>query len=146
VFCWGGAGTHGVLGSGATAQTDSPVPNRVAADIEFSMVSSGPFHNCALTRGGVAYCWGENTDGELGDGTTHDAVAPQRVATNRRFASLAVGGNLIVVKSGEVTTWGFTCGVTTDDGAVLCWGDNRHGALGKGSIDRALTPTPIAKP
>jgi alpha-tubulin suppressor-like RCC1 family protein len=144
-FCWGG-GARGVLGSGARNQIDSPVPIRVAAATDFSAVVSGQFHNCALTRDGVAYCWGENTDGELGDGTTHDAVAPQRVATNRRFASLAVGGNLVVAKSGEATTWGFTCGLTTDDGAVLCWGDNRHGALGNRSIDRVLTPTPIAKP
>jgi alpha-tubulin suppressor-like RCC1 family protein len=146
VFCWGGAGIHGVLGSGTMAQTDSPVPNRVATDIQFSMISSGLFHNCALTRDGVAYCWGENTDGALGDGTTHDAAAPQRVATNRRFVSLAVGGNLVVAKSGDVTTWAFTCGLTADEGTVLCWGDNRHGALGNGSTDRALTPTPIARP
>jgi alpha-tubulin suppressor-like RCC1 family protein len=146
VFCWGGAGIHGVLGSGIIAQTDSPVPNRVAADMEFSTVSSGLFHNCALTRDRVAYCWGENTDGELGDGTTHDAAAPQRVATSRRFVSLAVGGNLIVAKSGDVTTWGFTCGLTADDGTVLCWGDNRHGTLGNGSTTRALTPTPISNP
>jgi alpha-tubulin suppressor-like RCC1 family protein len=146
VFCWGGAGNHGVLGSGSMAQSDSPVPNRVATDIGFSMVSSGLFHNCALTRDGVAYCWGENTDGALGDGTTHDAAAPQRVATNRRFASLAVGGNLVVAKSGDVTTWGFMCGLTADDGTVLCWGDNRHGALGNGSTATALTPMPISNP
>ena len=148
VFCWGGAGVHGVLGSGSLSQTgsDSAVPTRVAGDIDFSMVVSGPFHSCALTREGVAYCWGENTDGELGEGTTHDAAMPRGVTTNRRFVSLAAGGNVVVAKPGDVTTWGFTCGLTADDGTVLCWGDNRHGALGNGSTNGTLTPVPISKP
>jgi alpha-tubulin suppressor-like RCC1 family protein len=127
-------------------QMDSPVPTRVAATTDFATVVTGPFHTCALARDGVGYCWGGNTDGQLGDGTTRDAAAPQAVATNRRFISLAVGGNLLVAKSGDVTTWSFTCGVTADLGSVLCWGDNRHGALGNGSTDRALTPVPIASP
>ena len=124
---------------------ESAVP-KLVADVQFTVVSTGLFHDCALARDQVAYCWGQNTDGELGDGTTRDAAAPQRVATTRRFVSIAAGGNVFVAKPGDVSTWGFTCGVTADEGAVQCWGDNRHGALGNGSTDRSLTPTPIAKP
>ena len=127
-------------------QMESPIPKRVTTDSEFSTVATGPFHDCALTRDGVAYCWGANTDGELGDGTTRDTAVPQKVATTRRFVSIAAGGNAFIAKSGDVSTWGFTCAVTVDDGTVLCWGDNRHGALGNGSTDRALTPTSISNP
>jgi alpha-tubulin suppressor-like RCC1 family protein len=135
-FCWGGN----------MLQMESPIPKRVATNSQFSSIATGHFHDCALTRDAVAYCWGANTDGELGDGTTHEAAVPQGVATSRRFVSIAVGGNVFVAKPGDVSTWGFTCAVTADDGTVLCWGDNRHGALGNGSTNRALTPTPIANP
>jgi alpha-tubulin suppressor-like RCC1 family protein len=146
-FCWGGAGVHGVLGAGNSIQADFvPVPVRVAGSPDWATIVVSPFHNCALTRDGIASCWGENTDGELGDGTTQDAAVPRRVATTRRFIAIAAGGNALVARAGDVSTWGFTCGVTTDDGGVLCWGDNRHGALGNGSTNRALTPVPISDP
>jgi alpha-tubulin suppressor-like RCC1 family protein len=135
VFCWGGN----------MFQMESAVP-KLVADMQFTVVSTGLFHDCALARDQAAYCWGQNTDGELGDGTTRDAAVPQRVATTRRFVSIAAGGNAFVAKPGDVSTWGFTCGVTAEEGTVLCWGDNRHGALGNASTDRAMTPTPIAKP
>ena len=127
-------------------QIDSPIPKRVATDREFTTVVTGHFHDCALTRDATAYCWGANTDGELGDGSTRTVATPQRVVGNRRFTSIAAGGNLFVGKPGDVSTWGFTCGVNAADGAVLCWGDNRHGALGNGSTTGALTPTPISSP
>lgn len=134
VFCWGGN----------IFQMESPVPKRMALNGEPTAVTTGQFHDCALMRDGTAYCWGTNTDGELGDGTTHDANTPQKVATDRRFVSIAAGGNMFVARPGDVSMWGFTCGATADDGTVLCWGDNRHGALGNGSTTKALTPTPIS--
>jgi regulator of chromosome condensation (RCC1) repeat-containing protein/Regulator of Chromosome Condensation (RCC1) repeat protein len=107
---------------------------------------TGLIHDCAVARDGVAYCWGQNGSGQLGDGTTRDAPTPQRVATNRRFTSIAAGGNVFVVKPGDAALWGFTCALTSDDASVLCWGDNRHGTLGNGGTNRALTPTPIVNP
>jgi len=127
-------------------QTDAPIPSRVTASTDFTAVVSGHFHNCALTGDGIASCWGENTNGQLGNGTTRDAAAPQRVVTNRRFASIAAGGNELVSSRGDVTTWGFSCAVTADSGTVFCWGDNRHGALGDRSTDTRLTPVPISNP
>jgi hypothetical protein len=56
------------------------------------------------------------------------------------------GGNLFVAKPGDVSTWGFTCGVTADDETVVCWSDNRHGELGNGSRIRALMPMSISNP
>jgi alpha-tubulin suppressor-like RCC1 family protein len=143
-FCWGGAGEHGVLGPGNSTGADSPVPSRVALDANVATVVTGHLHNCALTRDGVASCWGANADGEIGDGTTRDASATRRVTTTGRFVSIATGGNVSVSDRGIVSTWGFTCAVTVDTGTVLCWGDNRHGELGNGSTTGALTPAPIS--
>jgi alpha-tubulin suppressor-like RCC1 family protein len=133
-FCWGG----NILEAGPS------VPTRLMTDQRFTAITVGHYHDCGIATDGIAYCWGTNSDGELGNGTTNDSTAPERVAIARRFISIAAGGNVFVSKPGEVSTWGFTCGVTRGDGLVLCWGDNRHGALGNGSTTRALAPTPIA--
>ncbi|MGH7674097.1 MAG: hypothetical protein ACREMV_02400 [Gemmatimonadales bacterium] len=45
----------------------------------FAGVSAGLFHTCGVTRSGVAYCWGRNISGQLGDGTQAMRVAPTRV-------------------------------------------------------------------
>jgi alpha-tubulin suppressor-like RCC1 family protein len=136
VLCWGGD----------MFEMKSPVPERVSIPGEISVVTTGHFHDCAITRDGTAYCWGTNTDGEIGDGSTRDSAAPQRVATTRRLISIAAGGNVDVSTPGHATTWGFSCAVTAGDGSVLCWGDNRHGALGNGSTDRSLIPVRSVNP
>ncbi|HEX9728806.1 MAG TPA: Ig-like domain-containing protein [Gemmatimonadales bacterium] len=78
-YCWG-AGTFGQLGDGLSA--NSPTPVQVAGGLTFQRIraSHGGSHTCALTTGGVAYCWGRNDQGQLGDGTNGDAALPVRVS------------------------------------------------------------------
>jgi TonB family protein len=54
-------------------------PVRVAGDQRFTMVSAGTYHACGVTTGGAVYCWGDNQDGHLGDGTTNASATPVRV-------------------------------------------------------------------
>jgi alpha-tubulin suppressor-like RCC1 family protein len=66
----------------------------------------------------VAYCWGSEFNGELGDGTTLTSATPVRVSGGQQFASLSAG-------------YYHTCGVTIS-AAVYCWGSDQTGLLGNG--------------
>ncbi len=77
--CWGG-NTAGALGDGTVTSRLSPVP--VSGGLTFAAVNaaSWSFHTCGVTTSGAAFCWGENADGELGDGTMATRLSPVRVA------------------------------------------------------------------
>src|SRR5207245_336067 len=81
-----------------------------------------------VTTAGAAYCWGDNTDGELGNGTTTASATPVAVSGGLTFAAVSAG-------------FYHTCGVTTP-GAAYCWGFNGNGQLGNGTF--TISPTPVA--
>ena len=88
-YCWG-ENDWGQLGKGSTIPRSSePVP--VAGGIIFKTVTAGGVHACGVTEAGEAYCWGSNSDGQLGTGQSYaDYVlddfsnAPVRVTNPRR--------------------------------------------------------------
>lgn len=104
-----------------------------ATPLVASSVVTGNLHTCALDTEGRAWCWGENENGQLGDGTTTPRTTPTPVAGDLRFISLAAA--LV-----------HTCGVTTDSTAY-CWGNAQYGRIGNGSSGAAnniTTPTRIS--
>jgi alpha-tubulin suppressor-like RCC1 family protein len=58
----------------------SPVPVPAAGGLAFASISAGNNHTCGITTGKVAYCWGNNAAGQLGDSTTTMRPTPVRVA------------------------------------------------------------------
>jgi alpha-tubulin suppressor-like RCC1 family protein len=101
----------------------------VVGDITFATLSVGNRHNCGVSTAGVAYCWGDNVNGNLGNGTTTSSSTPVIVAGGLTFASVSAGRF-------------HTCGVTTD-GAAYCWGQNGSGELGDGTTVRRLVPVRV---
>lgn len=76
-YCWG-SNEHGQLGIGTAG--DRGAPTLVAAEgIAFRALTAAYDHTCGIATNGDAYCWGNNSDGQLGDGTTIDRSAPVRV-------------------------------------------------------------------
>jgi alpha-tubulin suppressor-like RCC1 family protein len=91
---------------------------------------AGSAHTCALTGVGRVLCWGDNSFGQLGDGTTEARVEPTPVVG---LPSAPVG-----LAAGAV----HTCALLAD-GTALCWGQNLHGQLGDGSTENRSRPTPV---
>jgi uncharacterized protein YjdB len=83
--------------------------------IKRQSLSAGANHTCAISIDGDAYCWGYNTSGQLGDGTTTDRLSPVRVAGEFKFSAIAA-------KSGSTYA-------LTSDGRLFCWGSCQRGEL-----------------
>lgn len=105
----------------------------------FVSLSAGASHTCAATAGGSAFCWGNNSFGQLGtDATTETCLADSPCSSR----PLRVSGDLSLLQV-SVSAKSHTCGVTTS-GAGYCWGLNRYGQLGNGSTTNQPTPVPIS--
>lgn len=78
-YCWG-ENVDGQLGISTMSEEDVYRPTAVAGGLTFTALSAGGLHTCGLTPAGVAYCWGFNRDGQLGNGTTVNSRVPVRVA------------------------------------------------------------------
>lgn len=129
-----GWNASGAVGNGSVASAEVTAPHEVfAAGSGVTQVSVSD-HVCAIVSGGL-YCWGNNTDGQVGNGTTSATVAsPHEV-----FAS---GSNVLRVATGS----GHTC--ANVDREVFCWGRDTSGQVGNGAASTAdvTTPTRITFP
>ena len=128
-WCWGKGSGNGVLGIGNSNPSQVPVQVGVgvAGFSELTSISAGDEHTCAVTAAGAVWCWGLNTVGQLGDGTTSTQTSPVR----------AVGlSDAVAVSAGSSST----CAVTRA-GLVRCWGGNALGQLGNGTLTPAVTPS-----
>lgn len=100
-----------------------------ASTLVFTELSAGSVHTCGVTSDNRLFCWGDNTGGQLGDGTTTNRFAPVPVGGGRRFRHVSAG-------------YRSTCGITTDYRAY-CWGENDRGQLGDGAFGTHLTPVAV---
>ena len=118
VFCWG-YNAHGQLGNGGTLDSNVPLPLALSSDLLLMEIEVGLFHSCGLFDSGEVACWGDNSHGQLGDGTEVGHSTPEVIILSTNATSVSVGHR-------------HTC-VILDDASLKCWGANEFGQIGDGS-------------
>ena len=122
-----GDNSVGELGNGSTSASDL-APVRVQGGLRWREVRTGGPSTCGIAADSVAYCWGANFQGQVGDSTRTDRATPTRIAGGKKWRTLRLGTQ-------------HTCGIVVS-GAVYCWGDNTSGAVGNARGTFSLVTTP----
>jgi len=129
VKCWG-LGDQGQLGDGKSGSYASFIPTQVfGLESGVVKIAAGGYHTCAVTDGGAAQCWGDNSRGQLGN----TGLAGIRSATPVAVMGLERG--VVDIAAGLR----HTCALRRD-GRVLCWGANGNGELGDGTTEDRPMP------
>jgi alpha-tubulin suppressor-like RCC1 family protein len=95
--------------------------------VNIAEVATDWYTTCARSTTGNVYCWGDNVNGSVGDGTNVPRLAPVQVLSGSR----------------KIRGAGFHfCSLQMDD-SVQCWGANESGQLGDGSHTTSTKPIPM---
>ena len=137
LYAWG-QNSDGQLGNGTT--TSSSVPVAVAAGAippgtKITQIAAGGDHSLALSSTGQLYAWGDNTFGELGNGTTASSSVPVAVAP---------GANPLGTKITEIAAGGIHSLALSSAGQLYAWGLNGDGQLGDGTTTNSSVPVAVA--
>jgi alpha-tubulin suppressor-like RCC1 family protein len=127
-MCWGG-NQYGQLGNGSSGLSSPPTRVGGPATV-YRTLAAGYAHSCGVTKAGAALCWGMNSFGQLGDGTSVSHLLPTSVA--------GLSSGVVAVTAGVL----HTCAITTSH-ALRCWGRNSTGQLGDGTKTSRLLPTQV---
>ncbi|MEU6986380.1 hypothetical protein ABZ946_23565 [Streptomyces sp. NPDC046324] len=120
-----GANTLGQLGDGTNNPSTAPVPvTMLAAAVRTTAAGGG--HSLARLDGDTVQCWGDNSSGQLGDGTNTPSNVPVTVSGLSGVNAVTGGGSHSLALLG--------------DGTVMAWGDNGFGQLGDGTNNPSNVP------
>ena len=128
-WAWG-PGALGQLGRGSTAASLIPVQvNPLPGGRTFVSIAAGGSHSLAVANDGTAWAWGNNGNGQLGDGTVTLRTSPIQVT------SLSGGRTFVGIAGGASYSLAYA-----NDGTVWTWGFGSNGQLGNGSTADSRTP------
>jgi alpha-tubulin suppressor-like RCC1 family protein len=129
-YCWGGNG-NGQLGDNTVTRRYTPVAVSQGL-VTFASITTGAAFTCARTSAGQAYCWGYNSQGQVGDGSFTQRRTPVAV-------SQPSGVTFDVVSNQSYT------GCALDGiGQAWCWGKNDFYQFGDNTTSNSNVPTPVS--
>ena len=124
---WGwGYNDSGELGTGETANKSSPVQT-ICGGTNWRDIASGGRHTAAIKTDGTLWCWGDNSNGNLGNNNTTNVSSPVQTVTG--------GTNWKQVSSGERIVFAIKT-----DGTLWGWGEGNNGQLGNNSTLDVSSP------
>ncbi|MFI5304877.1 MAG: RCC1 domain-containing protein, partial [Nitrospiria bacterium] len=124
-----GDDTYGQLGDGTNNTSFAPVQTQVANGVSIQSLSAGGNHSCGVLSSGAVNCWGDNSYGQLGNGTVISSNVPVSVTGINSASRISAGGY-------------HTCSLMSD-GSVQCFGFNANGQLGNNSTTDSSTPVAV---
>jgi alpha-tubulin suppressor-like RCC1 family protein len=122
--CWGD-NEFGELGVGTSGDI-YPFPIQVSEITDFAFIAAGWNNTCGQRVNGTVYCWGNNEEGQIGDGTFNDKSTPG--------SPLNLSG-ITQIDPGDLLVCALISGNT-----VYCWGENNYGQVGDGTTSLRTTP------
>jgi hypothetical protein len=147
--CWG-TGEHGQLGNALTISSLRPEAVFDPPGTALGVVSAGDQHACGIERSnnshGDAWCWGDNSLGQLGDPAALAVMwVPTRVAGNRVYKQISAGRDHTCAVS-QYTRADNVARATPARAVIQCWGWNGHGQLGNNLTTGSSTPVTAIHP
>lgn len=128
LYTWG-TGSSGQLGDGVFHQSTQNRPRKVLtegtpiAEKTITQIAAGRVHTMALSADGRLFAWGQNSSGQLGDGSSMDRNRPTAVVMNGALA----GKTVVAIATRNDTSFALTA-----DGLVFSWGSGLSGLYGAG--------------
>ena len=139
IWAWGygvdGQLGNGASGSGEVAARPSPVVDAAGSDLTASAIAAGASDGYAIGTDGNLYAWGDNSNGQLGDG---DAVPSSAVPV---VVALPNDDGATQIAAGAETVYALDAA-----GVAYSWGFGDDGELGNGSLDGSAVPVPVTMP
>lgn len=141
VYCWG-YNNYGQLGNNTANSTPNPLPVAVSMTgvlsgktVKSISMNESTMQVCVIASDNLAYCWGSNWDGQLGNGLTADSPIPVAVLTTGVLSGKTI-------KSISIHDFQ-ACAIASDD-LIYCWGNNFDYEFGIGTSDMVANPPKAA--
>jgi len=126
VWVWG-SNQHGQFGNGTT-ESSSITPIKISNISNVISLRSSFSHVIALKNDGTVWTWGDNDNGDLGDGSTESNYIPTQIKTLDGIIRIDTGFHSVALKN---------------DGTVWTWGSNWYGQLGDGTTQSSYVPQKV---
>ena len=128
LWSWGWNFT-GQLGNGLNTP-DVNIPAQVGTSNNWRKIDAGDQHSLAIDASGILWAWGNNTFGQLGDGTNTTSLSPIPIGTATNWSVISAGtDHSMAINSGNI---------------LYTWGNNTNGQLGDGTNTASNVPIPIS--